>query len=439
MSNSLTSALLARLGFLVVEYLTEDSFQLIGSSPNWYKEFCGENFSWPQDFYLTQTFPFIEVFLFYAQEFWEQKSNDKLNSGPWTEADLNGKEYHLQATALLVDDKKIILIENISYNYQEKQALLQQLRENSLNHDQIVKKIRAEFATSNSLEQNTALIGGKLNERYQIELILGKGGLGIVYRAIDLETNTNVAVKMLLEDAGDISHTQKMFEREMKVLKRVKHPNVVGILDSGLTPTGRPFFIMDYVKGKSLSDLIEEERIWSVERTFNLLKYVCPALNAIHQEGIIHRDLKPANIMIKEENGEEIAVILDLGIAKIVAGGPKDSAITQLTKTGMIVGTIQYLAPEQCLGKLLDLRTDIYALGIIVYELLTGMLPYESDNVQGWLFEHLRTIPEPLSSYNPMISPEIDKVVLWALEKRPEDRPQTTLEFLDKFAEVIKK
>lgn len=433
MSETITSALLAALGFLTVECLAEDKFQLIGNSPQWYIDFCGEHFSWDNNFSLIETFPFIEVFLFDAESFWQETKPGQLKSGPWTEVDLTGKEYHLEALALFIENKKIILIENIGIDYDEKQILLQKLRESSLNQDQIIKNIRAELVTG----QNTFIIGEILGNRYKVVSVLGKGGLGIVYKALDQETNLTVAIKMLLESTEDASYSQQLFEREIKILRRVKHPNVVGILDSGLTQTARPYFVMDYVEGSPLSVLMEAERIWSVERTFNLLKHLCPALNAIHQEHIIHRDLKPANIMVKNVDGKEIAIVLDLGIAKIIAG-PKENTITKLTKTGVVVGTIQYLSPEQCLGKLLDHRTDIYSLGIIVYELLTGMLPYESDSVQGWLFEHLQTVPESLRSFNPSIPAAIDEVVLWALEKKREQRPQTTLEFLEKFAEAGK-
>jgi serine/threonine protein kinase len=436
MSDTVASVLLARLGFLVVESLAEDKFRLVSDSPKWFIELFGSSASTSEEFRLTEIFPFVEVFLFDAQPFWEEGGNATLKSGAWIETDITGKDYNLEATALLVNDKKILLIELLGGDFNEKQSLLQKLRENNLNHDQIIKKIRAEIVTNKISGENTALIGGLLDNRYSIEMILGKGGLGIVYKANDIKTLQTVAIKMLLEDTEDIDYTQKLFEREIKILKRVNHPNVVGILDSGLTETGRPYFVMDYVEGKSLADLMEEERIWSVNRVLNLLEHICPALDAIHQEGIVHRDLKPANIMVKNFDGQEIGIILDLGIAKIVAG-PKDKTLMKLTKTGVVVGTIQYLSPEQCLGKPLDNRTDIYALGIITYELLTGILPYESDTVQGWLFEHLQTKPPSIRSYNPMISPELDNVVLWALEKKRENRPQTTIEFLKRFVAAV--
>lgn len=434
MSETITATLLAALGFLTIECLEDGTFQLIGNSPQWYVDFCGESFFWDSNnFNLVATFPFIEVFLYDAETFWQESKDGQLKSGPWTEVDLAGKEYHLEALALFVEKRRIVLIENISVDYDEKQILLQKLRESSLNQDQIIKNIRAEILTG----QNTLIIGELLANRYKITSVLGKGGLGIVYKALDQETNNTVAIKMLLENATDTNYSQQLFEREMKILRRVNHSNVVSILDSGLTQTAKPYFVMDYVEGSPLNVLMEEERVWSLERTFNLLKHICPALNAIHQAHVIHRDLKPANIMVKNVDGQEIGIILDLGIAKIIIN-PKDNAITKLTKTGVIIGTVQYLSPEQCLGKLLDHRTDIYALGMIVYELLTGMLPYESDTVEGWLFEHLKTIPEPLTSFNPTISSAVNDAVLWALEKKRENRPQTMLEFLEKFAEAGK-
>lgn len=157
MSDTVASALLARLGFLVVESLTEDKFRLVSDSPKWFIELFGSGASTSEDFQLTEIFPFVEVFLFDAQPFWEQGENATLKSGAWIETDVTGKDYNLEATALLVNDKKILLIELLGGDFDEKQSLLQKLRENNLNHDQIIKKIRAEIVTNKISGENTAL------------------------------------------------------------------------------------------------------------------------------------------------------------------------------------------------------------------------------------------------------------------------------------------
>jgi serine/threonine-protein kinase len=195
---------------------------------------------------------------------------------------------------------------------------------------------------------------------------------------------------------------------------------------------------MEFVKGEPLQKLIDEGGTWSVERTLNLLSQICPALHAMHQQNIIHRDMKPANIIIQKEGGFEKAVLLDLGIAKVVRGSNETALIKSITQTGIILGTLQYLAPEQCIAGELDHRVDIYALGIIVYELLTGDLPFQAYSTTAWLISHMQGRPIPLRSVNPSLSEEIEQVVLWALAKKREDRPSSAMEFLERFERAVR-
>jgi eukaryotic-like serine/threonine-protein kinase len=432
MNESITANVLAALNILAMERLDDGSFRLIGNSPSWFKQFCPDDTPIESELNIEEKFPFLGAFLFDAENFWENNSVGRLKSGLWTETDSFNIDYHLEASALCLSNRKVLLVELLS-DYEEKQTLLQKLRDNSLNYDRVIKEIRAEVLSGTKAIE---LMGQTLNGRYDLISLLGQGGLGAVYKAVDLNTQQVVAVKLLLEDSENTIFSQQLFEREIKILKRVQHPNIVSILDSGITPTGRLFLVMDLIEGKPLDDLIGEGGYWTVSRTLNLLEQICPALYAIHEKNIIHRDLKPANILIMNPGGAENAMLLDLGIAKMIRGGNENTMMKAITRTGVILGTVQYLAPEQCLDQDLDEGVDIYALGTIVYELLAGDLPFQCQTINGWMMAHLHAKPVSLRMMNSTIPEEIEKVVLWALAKKRNERPSTTMEFLEKFREA---
>ncbi len=430
MTQVIASDLLAALDILALERVDRDCFRILTTKPNWFISLQQEAATSNQ-IDIVLTFPFLETFLSDAEYFWQENSKDKLKSGAWSETDLQGEEFNLEATAFSLQEKKILLLQRLGYDYEEKQQLLQRLREDNLNKTKMAKEIRAEIITN---IKSPDWSGQTLNERYKLEHILGKGGLGVVYQTTDLLSGQVVALKMLLENADeDVAYAHQLFEREIKVLRRIHHPNVVSILDSGITSTGRPYLVMEYIEGEPLSKLLQEERVWSVARTLNLLQSICPALQAIHDHKIIHRDLKPANIMVRRQDGKEEAILLDLGIAKMVRGETDSSLIKTLTKTGLVLGTVQYLSPEQCLGRPLDEGTDIYSLGMIIYELLAGMLPFQPDSVQAWMMAHVQVEPQPLRKVNPSIPPAVDKVVCWAIAKYREHRPKDVMQFLARF------
>lgn len=275
------------------------------------------------------------------------------------------------------------------------------------------------------------------NGRYKVEEELGKGGFGIVYLATDLINQKKVAIKLLVETQDMVQHqiNQKFFGREIKILSKIQHPNIVSILDSGFSRSGTPFFAMNYIDGISLEQMIKNELIWHPNKVLNLLKQICPALNFIHLKNIIHRDLKPANIMIERETQK--AVLLDLGIAKMVRGNSESSLMQQLTKTGMTVGTMQYISPEQCLDTKFDNGVDIYSLGIMVYQLLAGRMPFKTKTLAELIIAHVQGKPFPLTEANPDISQAIESVVLSAIAKERDERPKTTLEFLENFEAAV--
>jgi serine/threonine protein kinase len=436
MSKSITTDLLAALNIVAMERLGDGSFSLVSTTPDWFKQFCEQTATSQEVLNIEESFPFLGSFLIDAERFWSENSPGRLKSGPWTEVDPLNNECHLEASALCLSGRMFLLIELLGNDYEEKQLLLQKLRENSLNYDRVIKEIRAEVLSNTKAID---LSGQTLNGQYELQGLIGQGGLGAVYKALDLNTGQIVAVKLLLEDTDNTIFSQQLFEREIKILKRVHHPNIVSILDSGMSPTGRLFLVMEFIEGKPLDDLLSEGGIWSIERTLRLLRHLCPALYAIHQKNIIHRDLKPANIIIKNPGcSDENPMLLDLGIAKMIRGGNETGLLKTITQTGMILGTVQYLAPEQCLDQEIDEGVDIYALGMIVFELLAGDLPLSAQSVNGWMMAHVHGRPISMRSLNSRIPEEVEKVVLSTLAKKRKDRPASTIEFLENFETAVR-
>jgi predicted Ser/Thr protein kinase len=436
--GELACNLLGRLGFLVLQQVSDQWFRIVGVAPNWFYTFFPTNYNVPGLLEIGNIFPFLEIFIL-DPDSW-QPSRGSVQMGPWSEVNTAGREYNLEAVALYICEKNLLVVRALGAEYEEKQAILQELRNKNLDDTRKIREMRAEvLAQKNSPEH---LVGQLIVNRYQLEDLVGQGGLGAVYRAGDLQTGRTVAVKMLLEQEADeegLKFYQKLFEREIKILRRVKHPNIVAILDAGVTDTGRNFLVMEFLEGRTLGNILEEDRVWSVERVLNLLRQICPALQTMHDENIIHRDLKPANIMICEENGKEVVKLLDLGIAKLVHGASESSLLKSITRTGVILGTIQYLAPEQCMESELDERVDMYALGTIVYEMLSGNLPLYADTINGWFIAHImKEEVRPLTVINPLIGEEVDKLVRSTLAKRREDRPVSMLEFLARFEQAAR-
>jgi tRNA A-37 threonylcarbamoyl transferase component Bud32/DNA-binding response OmpR family regulator len=277
------------------------------------------------------------------------------------------------------------------------------------------------------------------NNRYKIERELGKGGLGIVYQAFDLIKGEKVALKFLIDNQPieERITNHQFFRREVKILSEIQHPNIVSILDSGFSNNGAPFFVMEYLEGDTLDKLLRKEKVWSIPRILNLLQQLCPALHAMHSKNIIHRDLKPGNIMIQKINDAEKIILLDLGIAKMVSGSKDNSLMKDITKTGTIVGTLGYISPEQCLEGEIDNGVDIYSLGIMVYQLLTGEMPFKGNTFAEVVLAHVQAKPLPLRQFNPKISAAIESVVLWAIAKNRNQRPKTIMDFLKQFEAVV--
>jgi len=288
-----------------------------------------------------------------------------------------------------------------------------------------------------SLRYSSELSPGTIvRGKYEIKEKIGTGGMASVYRAQHLAFNEVVAMKVvsqkLMEDEGFL----KRFKTEAVVTRKLEHPNAVRVEDFDTLEDGRPFMALEYVNGRSLRHLLIDKKVLPAERAVNIARQACAALAAAHKLGITHRDIKPDNILLVENpDGTDTVKVLDFGIAKIREGSTGFGEGYTPTQTGLVVGTPQYLSPEQAMGKHgseVDGRADLYALGVVLYEMLTGQLPFHSDTTIGLLMHHIHTVPTPAHYLKPDldIPPAISLVLMKALEKDPAKRFQTGDEML---------
>ncbi len=276
------------------------------------------------------------------------------------------------------------------------------------------------------------LIGTILADKYRVEALLGSGGMCDVYQASHSLIGKKVAVKVLKPELAADPKIAQRFEQEALASSRVRHPHAIDVTDFGIDQHNRPFIVMELVEGKTIGELLRENGPFTLERTAGILRQVCGALEAAHTAGVIHRDVKSDNILIAEyENGDWVEVA-DFGVAKIQEDVNRRAA---LTGANFIIGTPRYMSPEQCEEKPVDARSDIYSLGVVVYEMLTGDAPFEGNSTR-LLIAHSTEPPMPLSSKRPDVPPGVEAVVMRALDKNPARRPQSALEFAREFVEA---
>src|SRR5215471_6762254 len=259
-----------------------------------------------------------------------------------------------------------------------------------------------------------AMVGG----RYEILQLLGQGGMGAVYKAYDQELDRMVGLKVIRPElAGNVKVLHR-FKQELILARQVTHRNVIRIFDLG-SAGGMKFITMEFIEGRDLSALVEERRRPPLECVL-IMRQVCRALEAAHGEGVIHRDLKPQNIMVNESGR---VWVMDFGLAR-------STEMHGLTQTGSVLGTPAYMSPEQAKGVNLDTRSDLFSFGIIFYEMLTGVLPFEADTVLGSLLKRTQEPPKPPRELNPEIPQEINDLVMKCLAIDPANRYQTAGELL---------
>ena len=262
-----------------------------------------------------------------------------------------------------------------------------------------------------------------LSDRYEVGEILGFGGMSEVHLARDLRLHRDVAIKVLRADLARDPSFYLRFRREAQNAAALNHPAIVAVYDTGEaeTTTGPlPYIVMEYVDGVTLRDIVHSEGPMPSQRAIEVIADACQALNFSHQHGIIHRDVKPANIMISKAGAVKV---MDFGIARALA-----DAGNPVTQTAAVIGTAQYLSPEQARGVKVDARSDVYSLGCVLYEMLTGEPPFVGDSPVAVAYQHVREDPVPPSERHSGISPELDAVVLKALAKNPDNRYQTAAE-----------
>jgi eukaryotic-like serine/threonine-protein kinase len=263
----------------------------------------------------------------------------------------------------------------------------------------------------------------QLSDRYELGDILGFGGMSEVHLARDLRLHRDVAVKVLRADLARDPSFYLRFRREAQNAAALNHPSIVAVYDTGEaeTPAGPlPYIVMEYVDGVTLRDIVHTDGPLPPRRAIEIIADACQALNFSHQNGIIHRDVKPANIMISTTNAVKV---MDFGIARALA----DSG-NSVTQTAAVIGTAQYLSPEQARGDPVDARSDVYSLGCVLYEVLSGEPPFTGDSPVSVAYQHVREDPIPPSKRREGISADLDAVILKALAKNPENRYQTAAE-----------
>jgi len=262
-----------------------------------------------------------------------------------------------------------------------------------------------------------------LKDQYRVDTLVGVGGMGAVYRARHELTRQSVAIKVLWRDLAENPAEVKRFTREARAASVLAHPNTVRIYDFGTDEgSGSIYMVMEFLDGLKLSDVLRDNPVLRPARAVHIAAQVCKALEEAHGKGVVHRDLKPDNIFLQEVAGEnDFVKVLDFGLAKFVSG---DFERDNLTKTGYVVGSPEYMAPEQAIGSEVGPAVDIYALGVMLYEILTGDLPFDAETTAQVLRKHIMEHPEPMSELvDDDVPHALSAVVMSCLAKDPHDRP----------------
>jgi serine/threonine protein kinase len=257
--------------------------------------------------------------------------------------------------------------------------------------------------------------------RFRVEREIGKGGMGTVYLALHLGLERPVAVKIIKPEFASDPDVTERFMREARTMARLRHPHAAMIFDAGNLPDGRHFIVMEFVEGETLSETLAREGRFSPERAVRIASDICDVLGEAHQLGIIHRDLKPSNIMLNERG----VCVLDFGVAKVLASTTDITSTHATTGSGFIVGTPRYMSPEQCLGQRVGARSDLYSLGVLVYEMLTGQPPFTDALPSAVLVRQATAAPPPILKLREDLPRPLALAVHTLLAKRPEDRPTT--------------
>jgi len=277
--------------------------------------------------------------------------------------------------------------------------------------------------------QDSTFIGKKIGGHYIISEKLGEGGMGYVFRARHTMLDTDVAIKVLREDFADNPESFERFRREAKSTARLEHPNAVRMFDFGQTEDGLVYIILEFIDGLDLKIITTRDGAFPEQRAIPVFIQICEVLNDAHEKGIIHRDLKSENIMLSDRGKrKDFVKVLDFGIAKLMNVGGRTTGGT-ITQKGVVFGTPQYMCPEQVQGAKMDQRSDIYSLGIIMYEVLTGDVPFNAPNPVDIMVQQVKDKPKSLKKVKDIeISARLEKIVFKCIEKKPQNRYKSAQE-----------
>src|SRR5690349_14183214 len=272
----------------------------------------------------------------------------------------------------------------------------------------------------------STLLGTSLNGRYRLEARIGSGGMSTVYRALDVTLERRVAVKLMNREVATDSDQLERFRREARAVAQLSHPHIVGVIDAG-EDDGRPYIVLEYVEGETLKDRIRRQGRLPIAEAVAYAIEIAHALGAAHARHIVHRDVKPQNVLIDEEGS---AKVTDFGIARTLE---EDG----LTADGRVIGTTDYVSPEQALGQPVTGQSDLYSLGIVLYEMLTGEVPFKGDNQVAVAMKHVREDVPDVQSRRPELSAALAAVIDTATAKRVEDRYADDAELIADLEDVL--
>ena len=286
-------------------------------------------------------------------------------------------------------------------------------------------------ASAPALVSGGDLPTGYVVGEYRVERVIGRGGMGVVYSGVQPVIEKRVAIKVLNSELSGDPALVRRFLDEARAVNRIRHPNIIDIFSFGQLADGRQYFVMEYLEGHTLDDRLQSRDL-PVTELPPLLAQICDALDAAHGEHIVHRDLKPENIwIVAPRRGRPFAKLLDFGIAKLLATGEQTT-----TQAGVLMGTPQYMSPEQCHGRAVDHRTDIYAMGVLLYQMYTGQLPFRGEGFAEILTKQLTQIPERPSTHV-SLPQALDVLIMRCLAKDPADRPQSARELGEALAQIV--
>jgi serine/threonine protein kinase len=280
------------------------------------------------------------------------------------------------------------------------------------------------------------LIGTAIGGRYVVHKRIARGGMGSVYQGVHVELGRTVAIKVLSQTYANDDEAVRRFQREARAASKIDHPNIVQILDLGRLDSGEPYLVMELLEGEDLADHIGNQGAMSPTEALEILKPVASALDAVHRDGLLHRDIKPANIFLaKRPDGEIVPKLLDFGLAALRETPEHD----RLTREGIVVGTPHYVSPEAAEGENVDERTDVYSLGLVTFEMLTGVLPIDSQRPMSLLYAKVRR-PAPTMSQRTgrSFAPALEQLIARTLSRTPSKRPAKAGELVSLLEAVIK-